>query len=118
MICALIIILTGAFIEHNFIIRQFDEFTTVVEELYEKTEKKIAVKDDAVAVQNNWLDKKRWLHNFIPHTEIKEMDLWIAESVNLIGEEKWEDALPKIEVMKALAKEIPKTFEIRIENVF
>ena len=118
MICALAVIITGAIIERNFIIEQFNEFSTVVEELYEKTENELAVKDDAIAVQNNWFDKKKWLHNFIPHAEIKEMDLWIAESVNLIGEKKWEEALTKIEVMKALAKEIPKTFEIRIENVF
>lgn len=115
--CVLAIILAGAVFENNFIIRQFEEFGAVAEELYIKTENKTAVKDDAIAVQKNWLEKKKYLHNFIPHTEIKEMDLWIAESVSLIGDKKWDDALSKVEVIKELAEQIPKTFEIRIENV-
>ena len=115
--CVLTIILAGAVFENNFIIRQFEEFGAVAEELYIKTENQTAVKDDAIAVQKNWLEKKKYLHNFIPHTEIKEMDLWIAESVSLIGDKKWDDALSKVEVIKELAEQIPKTFEIRIENV-
>lgn len=115
--CVLTIILAGAVFENNFIIRQFEEFGAVAEELYVKTENKTAIKDDAIAVQKNWLEKKKYLHNFIPHTEIKEMDLWIAESVSLIGDKKWDDALSKVEVIKELAEQIPKTFEIRIENV-
>lgn len=115
--CVLAIILAGAVFENNFIIRQFEEFGAVAEELYIKTENKTAIKDDAIAVQKNWLEKKKYLHNFIPHTEIKEMDLWIAESVSLIGDKKWDDALSKVEVIKELAEQIPKTFEIRIENV-
>ena len=115
--CVLAIILAGAVFENNFIIRQFEEFGAVAEELYIKTENKTAIKDDAIAVQKNWLENKKYLHNFIPHTEIKEMDLWIAESVSLIGDKKWDDALSKVEVIKELAEQIPKTFEIRIENV-
>lgn len=118
LVCVLAIIVAGAIYENNFIIRQFNEFEVVAGELYEKTENKTAVKDDALAVQENWLDKKKYLHNFIPHTEIKEMDLWISESVTLIGEKKWEDALSKVEVIKELAEQIPKTFEIRLENIF
>lgn len=115
--CVLVIIIAGAIYENNFIIRQFEEFNAVAQALYEKTENKTAVKDDALAVQKNWLDKKKYLHNFIPHTEIKEMDLWISESVSLIGNEQWEDALSKVEVIKELSEQIPKTFEISIENI-
>lgn len=115
--CVLAVIFAGAVFENNFIIRQFEEFGAIAEELYIKTENQTAVKDDAIAVQKNWLEKKKYLHNFIPHTEIKEMDLWIAESVSLIGDKKWDDALSKVEVIRELAEQIPKTFEIRIENV-
>ena len=116
-ICVLAIIIAGAIYENNFIIRQFEEFGVVANELYEKTENQTAVKDDALALQKNWLDKKKYLHSFIPHTEIKEMDLWISESISLIGDKKWEDALSKVEVIKELSEQIPKTFEIRIENI-
>ena len=117
MVCVLAIIIAGAAYENSFIVRQFEEFKKVAEELYEKTESQTAVKDDALAVQNNWLEKKKYLHNFIPHTEIKEMDLWISESVSLISDKKWDDALSKVEVIKELSEQIPKTFEISIQNI-
>lgn len=117
LLCALAIIIAGATYENDFIIRQFKEFGVVAQTLYEKTEDRTAVKDDAIAVQKNWLEKKKYLHNFIPHTEIKEMDLWISECVSLIENGKWEDALSKIEVIKELSEQIPKTFEISIENI-
>ena len=116
--CVLAIIAAGAFFENDFIIRQFEEFHAVAVNLYDKTENHVAVKDDALAVQKNWIEKKKYLHNFIPHTEIKEMDLWLSETVSLIGNEQWEDALSKVEVIIELSEQIPKTFEIRIENVF
>jgi hypothetical protein len=57
------------------------------------------------------------LHVFIPHTEIKEVDLWLSESVTLVQNKKWEDALSKVEVLRELAEQIPKTFTLKIENV-
>ena len=89
-----------------------------METLYEKVDDKTAVEDDVYAVQKNWLDKKRYLHIFIPHNEIKEIDLWLAESVKLVRDEKWEDALSKIEVLRELAEQIPKTFAVTLENIF
>ena len=98
--------------------RQFEELSVVMETLYEKVDDKTAVEDDVYAVQKNWLDKKRYLHIFIPHNEIKEIDLWLAESVKLVRDEKWEDALSKIEVLRELAEQIPKTFAVTLENIF
>ena len=104
--------------ESDFTKRQFEELSVVMETLYEKVDDKTAVEDDVYAVQKNWLDKKRYLHIFIPHNEIKEIDLWLAESVKLVRDEKWEDALSKIEVLRELAEQIPKTFTVTLENIF
>ncbi len=104
--------------ESDFTKRQFEELSVVMETLYEKVDDKTAVEDDVYAVQKNWLDKKRYLHIFIPHNEIKEIDLWLAESVKLVRDEKWEDALSKIEVLRELAEQIPKTFAVTLENIF
>ena len=104
--------------ESDFSKRQFEELSVVLETLYEKVDDKTAVEDDVYAVQKNWLDKKRYLHIFIPHNEIKEIDLWLAESVKLVRDEKWEDALSKIEVLRELAEQIPKTFAVTLENIF
>ena len=117
-ICVAIIILFGSIIEMNFIHKQFGEFHQVVEILYEKVDDHVAVEEDVYAVQKNWLNKKSYLHAFIPHNEIKEVDLWLSETVTLVRDEKWEDAISKLEVLKELAEQIPKTFSLTLANVF
>lgn len=112
------ILICGAIYEANFTKKQFNEMGVVLETLYDKVNEKTATEDDVYAVQKHWLKKKKYLHIFIPHNEIKEIDLWLAESVKLVRDEKWEDALSKIEVLKELTEQIPKTFAVSIENIF
>lgn len=116
IICALIIVV-GAIFESNFIQRQFDEFNQVLTVLYQKIELETAVDQDVYSVQKNWLDKKKILHAFIPHNEIKEIDLWLSESITLVKDKEWKDALSKIEVLIDLSEQIPKTFLLSFENV-
>ncbi len=111
------LLIIGAIYETDFIKRQFNEFSEVLEVLYEKTDEKTATENDVLAVQKNWVEKKKYLHIFIPHNEIKEIDLWLAESVILVRDKEWTDALSKIEVLKELSEQIPLTFSVRIENI-
>lgn len=117
MVLVSIILFGGALYESSFIKRQFVEFDSLLEILYEKVENETAIEEDVLSVQKNWLEKKKYLHVFIPHTEIKEVDLWLSESVTLVQNKKWEDALSKVEVLRELAEQIPKTFTLKIENV-
>ena len=118
MLVISVMLLVGAYFESNFINKQFDEFHDVLSVLYVKVDEETAVMDDVYAVQNNWLDKKKWLHAFIPHNEIKEIDLWLSESATLVRDKEWSDAISKIEVLKELCEQIPKTFRISWENIF
>lgn len=118
MLVISVMLLVGAYFESNFINKQFDEFHDVLSILYVKVDEETAVMDDVYAVQNNWLDKKKWLHAFIPHNEIKEIDLWLSESATLVRDKEWSDAISKIEVLKELCEQIPKTFRISWENIF
>lgn len=117
ILCVLVIILVGVMYESNFIHRQFNEFNEVLTVLYEKIDDTSANEDDVYAVRDNWIEKKKYLHIFIPHNEIKEIDLWLSEAVKLVRDEKWSDAISKIEVLLELSTEIPKTFSLRIENI-
>ena len=117
-ICVAIILLAGSIYEMNFISRQFEEFNTVTSQVYDKVNDKTATQADVYALQENWLNKKKYLHVFIPHNEIKEVDLWLAESATLVRDKKWEDALSKMEVLKELAEQIPKSFTISLSNIF
>ena len=118
MLIISVMLLVGSYFESNFINKQFNEFHEVLSVLYVKVDQETAVMDDVYAVQNNWLDKKRWLHAFIPHNEIKEIDLWLSESATLVRDKEWSDAISKIEVLKELCEQIPKTFRISWENIF
>ncbi len=117
MVCVAVIFIIGAIVETNFVHKQFNEFHGVLEILYEKVDDETATQDDVYAVQKNWLDKKRYLHAFIPHNEIKEVDLWLSEAVTLVRDKEWNDAISKIEVLIELAEQIPKTFSVTWENV-
>lgn len=118
MLCVVMLLFLGTMFEMNFINRQFGEFSVVVDELYEKIDTQTATENDVYAVQENWLNKKKYLHAFIPHNEIKEMDLWLSESATLVRDKKWEDALSKLEVLKELTEQIPQTFKLTFANIF
>ncbi len=117
-ICVAVILLVASVFEMNYIQSEFNDFNQLTNDLYKKVDGHTAIQDDVYAVQKNWLDKKQSLHAFIPHNEIKEVDLWLAESATLVRDKKWEDALSKIEVLKELTEQIPKTFKVSFANIF
>ena len=112
-----VLLIAGAIFETLFINRQFNDFDEILTTLYQKIDLECATIDDVYAVQNNWIEKKKVLHVFIPHNEIKEVDLWLSESATLVRDKEWKDAISKIEVLKELAEQIPKTFILSLENI-
>ena len=117
MICVGLILFIGAIAESHYISAHFSEFYTEVSAVYNKVQEETATENDVYALQDKWLYYKKSLHAFVPHSEIKELDLWIAEAVKLVEKEKWEDALSKLEVIKELSEEIPKNFILSLENI-
>ena len=117
LIC-LALIVGGAVYEHRFIDRQFAEFTAAVDCLYEKTRDHTANRQDVAAVQESWRRKKEVLHAFIPHNDIKEMELWLAETLSLVSYGKYEDALSKIDVLRELCLQIPTAYRLSLSNIF
>ena len=114
---AILIIIGASLLENAYLKDTFSEFERVVLATYDKTEEKISVKEDVLTFQKLWIEKKRSLHIFIPHNDIKEIDLWIAEAVSLVENEEYEDALSKLEVVLEMIEQIPKTYSLRIENI-
>ena len=118
VISALIILVAGAIAENRFVKKQFNELSLSFTMLYDKIDNETATEKDVYAVKEQWLDKKKTLHIFIPHNEIKEMDLWLFETTVLVRDKEWTDALSKADVLKNLCEEVPKTFSLSIENIF
>lgn len=116
--CALIILFAAAFYEGTYVKNTFNAFHSYLSQTEEKLERQTACAEDARALQRFWLDKKRVLHVFIPHNEIKEIDLWLAECAAFTAEGDFEEAKSKITVLLCLSEQIPKTFLLKAENIF
>ena len=112
-----LLLFVGAIYENNFVKKQFSEINQVLVTLYDKIDENTATQDDVYAVQKNWIAKKKVLHIFIPHNDIKEVDLWLAESATLVRDKEWKDAISKIEVLIELTEQIPNTFRLSLENI-
>lgn len=118
MLLAVLVLVVGVLYEQNKIHGDFAEFNAALVVLYDKTEREIAVKDDALAVQKVWLSHKSSLHIYIPHNDIREFDMWMSETVNYIEEKNYKEALPKLEVLIELTEQIPNFYKLKWENVF
>lgn len=116
IIASLILILASLY-EQNYINTTFNELKENFVTVYNKIESDTAVKEDVLSAQKLWISKKEKLHIFISHNEIKEVDLWIAETVTLVENDQKEDAISKMDVVIELMEQIPKTFSFRIENL-
>ena len=116
--CALAILFGAAAYETSYIKNTFSTFSVYLKQTEEKLEKEQATLADATALLNFWLNKKRKLHIFIPHNEIKEIDLWLSECVAFTEEGNFPEAKSKIVVLLELCEQIPNTFLLKIENVF
>lgn len=118
VVIASLLIAIGGVYENTALRKTFDKMIACVDVITDKLENDLAVTDDIVALQKLWLSNKKSLHAYIPHTEIKELDLWISECVAYVRLEKFDEAISKLEVVKELCEQIPKTFSIKFENLF
>lgn len=118
ILAAAALLIAGGFYEHVFIKREFGEFAQAAQTVYVKVEEQTAEEADVYALQDKWIAVKNQLHTFIPHNEIKEFDVLIAKAARLVGQQMWEEALSELEVVKELAEQIPRTYEISFANIF
>ncbi|MBR5439817.1 MAG: DUF4363 family protein [Clostridia bacterium] len=114
-----IAILFSISIGEQYLLRKnFGEFKESAVCVYKKIEDETAVKEDVLSLQKQWLQKKETLHLFIPHNDIKEVELWIAEACTLVENKEFLDALAKIDVVIELSEQIPKMYTFAPQNIF
>ena len=113
------LILTGAAIyEQIYVNSAFDRLLEQALIMQEKETNKTATPADAENVRNCWIKKKKKMHAFISHNDIKELDMWLSEGIAFTKSGKYEEAYTKYVVIADLCKSIPKGYLIRFENVF
>lgn len=108
----------GAIFEQVYLKRTFSDLKTHFTSIYEKLEDETATEEDVEKIQDYWISKKRTLHSFISHNDLKEFDLWIAEAVAYVKLNDYKEAKTKIEVAIELTEQIPMGYFPRFENIF
>ena len=86
----------------------FKTFSEALVSLYNKAEDQTATYEDGVAVRTYWKDKRRAAYVFYQ----------LIEALGYLYEKKYDDALPKIEVLIEMAEKIPKSYSFSFENIF
>lgn len=118
IIISVCILIVGGIYEQLYLRNTFNNFRSELEIIYDKTEKEIVTETDVSVIQNKWSELKKSLHVFVSHNDIKEFDMWIAESVSYVKQKNYGEALDKLEVAIELTEQIPKGYLIRFENIF
>ena len=114
----LALLLGISFYEANYVKLVFEEFHTVLRSLQHKTALGTVSYDDGLAVRAFWDENKTFLHVWIPHTVLYEIDYQLDEAIGFLSVESYDDALPKIEVILGPSENVPKGYTFSLGNIF
>lgn len=117
IIVTLIIMVVGTWYEQKFVLKTFDELRVEIDECLEKANNEVLTKKEVEDFQEKWEDKKKYLHIFIPHTDIKEIGLWVSEAIAFTEYENFEESADKLKVIYDLLISTPQNYRFRLENV-
>jgi hypothetical protein len=117
IICAIILLIAGGVYEQVVVLKQFDEFKLSVSKCLDKADDKTITVNDIDKLSTDWEEKRKYLHVFIPHTEIKEIGLWLSEATAFAKSGNIEEVADKLKVVYDLSKQIPDNFRVKIENI-
>ena len=117
VIISFLIVIFGGIFEQNFLSSSFSEMSDVFSSLDYDLKSHTATKSEALEAQLKWIEKKEYLHSFIPHNDIKEIDLWVAETVAYVTDGNYDEARKKTIVILELLEQTPKIYSLRIENI-
>ena len=108
--CSIILLVAGGVYEQVIVLKQFDEFKSSVAECLDKADDNTLTASDVKELSADWEEKRKYLHVFIPHTEIKEIGLWLSEAIAFIEYDNMEETADKLQVIYDLSKQIPDNF--------
>ncbi len=118
MFIAIALLFCAITAEQKTVNQSFEEFKKIIYVTQKKLESENPTPNDADGLRDFWLEQKRKLHAWIPHSEIKEIDLWVSECSAYTKIGKFDEACTKLEVLKTLSVQTPFNFLLLIENLF
>lgn len=96
----------------------FAYFNEILQTIYDKTENRTVTNADGDALREYWEAEKKTMHVWIPHTILQEVDYQMNEAIGFIYLDDYDNALPKIKVLIGLAEDIPRSYTLKMENIF
>ena len=114
----LALILGVSMYEIYYVESTFATFHDMLRSLKEKTDLNTVNYSDGLAVRSFWDEKKQVMHIWVPHTALSEIDYQLDELIGFLYTEKYDDALPKIEVVLGLSEYVPRSYTISLGNIF
>ena len=114
----LLLLVGGCIFERVSLARDVDRCTQVLDVLLEKTEQSTAQPEDVENFSLLWDRCKRRLHTYIPHTEIRDVDPWISESVSYLEQGEYTHAHAKLTLLRDKLAALPDSFRLSPENIF
>lgn len=117
IVIALALILSVSLYETWYVQSTFSHFHQMLTALQNKSELQTATYEDGTSLQKYWDGKKRWLHVWLPHTALQEIDFQLDEAVGFLYVKDYEGALPKISVLLGLSEHIPKSYDYDAGNI-
>lgn len=115
---ALALIIGVSLFETWYVQTTFSHFHQMLCALQNKSELQIATYEDGTSLQKYWDEKKQWLHVWIPHTALQEIDFQLDEAVGFLYVDDYNGALPKISVLLGLSEHIPHSYTYGVGNIF
>ncbi len=104
--------------ESIFIHKTINSVETALIQLETKTKMQTATKADALKVNEEWQNKKRILHIFVPHNDIGYIDYWLGEAISYIESKNFDHALSKVQVLISIFNQIPEVYSLSLQNIF
>lgn len=107
-----------SYYEIAYVQKTFGCFREILDSLYQKTESKLATQEDGFAVRHYWEEQKHTLHVWLPHTMLQEVDYHLDEAIGYLYHDDFPNALAQLEVTLELSKEIPRSYALKLQNIF
>lgn len=117
ILITLAVILSLSLFEVHYVKTTFDQFRAQLCAVYEKSESQTATYQDGTGLLSFWEHKKDWLHLWLPHTALQEVDYQLNEALGYLYLADYENVIPKLSVLINMSENIPDSYSIRIQNI-
>ena len=115
---SIVIIIIGLTLFEFFYLQStFDDFTFFIEVIKLDIENEVVENEDINQLIKYWENKRKILHIIIPHVDIRNIEIYLAELQSSIENDDYVSAHRSINVLLNQSINIPKAYIFTLENI-